>query len=97
MEAISRDLPSPVSSLILHLFPEFTTSPFSSSTKQLELWFSSLQDDAGQKLRWEGHGTVGLGEERLSCCSVLRSEYTPRGRVWEESQPRLPSPLYFST
>lgn len=39
--------------LILNLFPEFTTSPFSSSTKQLELWFSSLQEDAGQKLGWE--------------------------------------------
>lgn len=39
--------------LILNLFPEFTTSPFSSSTKQLELWFSTLQEDAGQKLGWE--------------------------------------------
>lgn len=37
-----------------HVFPEFTSFPFSSSTKQLELWFSSLQEDAGQKPRWEG-------------------------------------------
>lgn len=62
MEAVSRHLPSLEFSLILRLFPEFTTSPLSSSTKQLEVWFSSLQEDAGQKLGWEG--MVLRGEER---------------------------------
>lgn len=39
--------------------PEALLPLFSPSTKQLELWFSSLQEDAGQRLKWERMGLLG--------------------------------------
>lgn len=40
--------------------PSLKLRPLSSpSTKQLELWFSSLQEDAGQRLKWERMGLLG--------------------------------------
>lgn len=57
--------------------PELLFPPFSPSTKQLELWFSSLQEDAGQRLKWERMGLLGSegGRKRdLFCCFPLMPE-----------------------
>ena len=83
-----KAFPLPISSPILHpqgagvlhllelLFP-----PLSPSTKQLELWFSSLQEDAGQRLRWERMGVLGWGRWGKGSLLLVprgaRSYYSP--------------------
>lgn len=51
--------------------PSLKRGSFLPSTKQLELWFSSLQEDAGQRLKWERMGLLGYkggGEGKGSVC-----------------------------
>lgn len=54
----SHLLPPPEGAGVLPL-PEAPPALSSPSTKQLELWFSSLQEDAGQRLKWERMGLLG--------------------------------------
>ena len=80
----SKTTPVPVSSPIPYhegarvlRLPELLFPLFFPSTKQLELWFSSLQEDAGQRLKWESMGLLGYegGRERdLFCWFPLMPE-----------------------
>lgn len=60
---VSSPAPYPGGVGVLHL-PELLFPLFSPSTKQLELWFSSLQEDAGQRCKWERMGLLGCEGRR---------------------------------